>query len=48
MSGEIAQEQLRIVGNWVALETQKRKYKEDELKKVSEALQYLKKYLSQE
>ena len=43
-----ALEQLKIIGSWVALETQKRKYKEKELKELSEALQFLKKYLSDE
>lgn len=40
-----AKESLIIVGEWIARETRKRKYKEDELKKISSSLIYLIYYL---
>ena len=38
-------EALKLIGDWIAEETRKRKYKDEEVRKLSESLIVLKKHI---
>ena len=39
------EEALKLIGDWIAEETRKRKYKDEEVRKLSESLIVLKKHI---